>query len=236
MTTDHLPHLMVEGFFTTEKYTAAPRRGPEFTLPARDSSHSEKLRTELASASEDNAARRSNGSDAEEPPIQLVVESDPDHLLSIESLDLQSEGIEVVSAKVENGVHIAVVHVPPGKLLHFRKRIEEFETQQTRKGSPKNQKLIVSISRIRLATIEHLWTDDSAFPAQTEKIWWEVWVRKLGGQNIWSAFRVTAESTGVGLTVGKDTIEFPDRIVGLVFGTIIVAKDHQRVGLLLNPK
>src|SRR4051794_19351923 len=122
MTTDRLLHLIVEGFFTAEKYTATPRRGPEFQLPARDSSHSENLRTDLASASEDNAARRSTGNDVEEPPIQLVVESDPGHLLRIESLDLQSEGIEVVSAKVENGVHVAVVHVPPGKLLHFRKR------------------------------------------------------------------------------------------------------------------
>ena len=44
-------------------------------------------------------------------------------------------------------------------------------------------------------------------------------MRKLGGQNIWDAFALSAKSGLVGLTVSTDTIEFPDRIVGLVFGT-----------------
>lgn len=35
MTPDPLPHLVVDGFFGTEKYTAAPRKGPDYPLPAR---------------------------------------------------------------------------------------------------------------------------------------------------------------------------------------------------------
>ena len=192
MAPDRLPHLMVEGFFGTEKYTAAPRRGPDFALPARDASHPTRLRAELDAAARTNATERASCDD--ESPIRLVIQSDPEYRMSVESLDLRSEGIEVVSAKVETGIHTAVVHVPPGKLLHFLRRIEEYETQRSSKGVPKNQKLIDSIARIRLATVEHLWTDDTSFPARAEKIWWEVWVRKLGGQNIWNAFQLSARS------------------------------------------
>ena len=166
MADERLRHLIVEGFYSTEKYTATPRPGPDFALPARDRlPHAAAVGSQLDAAQQANALARDPA--AEEglaPPIRLVVESDPGHLLKIDSLDAPSRGIEVVASRIEGGVHVAVVHVPEGELLYFRKRIEEYETQNSAGGKPKNQKLIESISRIRLATLEHLWTDEAEFP------------------------------------------------------------------------
>ena len=227
MTTDRLPHLIVEGFFTTEKYTAKQGFGPDCPLPVRDrTAHCNSVKSQFEKIRGENEQKRGNETTDDEPaPISIEVRSEPGYFLNLDSLENKAKGIEVACVRTEGDIQIATVQVPEGSLTHFLKVTEKYISEDTKGTSktppkPKHQDLIARVSELRLATLRSFWTDDeSDFPAQTQQIWWEVWVRKLGGQNIWNAFRVTAESTGVGLTVGKDTIEFPDRVVGLVFGT-----------------
>jgi hypothetical protein len=59
MSRQKLPHLIVEGFFVKEKYTAAPRRGPEFDLPARDrASHGTSVLEQLQKVRGENELNR----------------------------------------------------------------------------------------------------------------------------------------------------------------------------------
>jgi len=227
MTTDRLPHLIVEGFFATEKYTAKQGFGPDYPLPARDrTAHGNSVKSQLEKIRGENEQKRGNETTDDEPaPISIEVRSEPGYFLNLDSLENKAKGIEVACVRAEGDIQIATVQVPEGSLTHFLKVTEKYISEDTKGTSktppkPKHQDLIARVSELRLATLRSFWTDEeSDFPAQTEKIWWEVWVRKLGDQNIWDAFRGTAESSGVGLTVGKDTIEFPDRVVGLAFGT-----------------
>lgn len=225
MSSERLPHLIVTGFFGKDKYTATPRPGPDFNLPARDrTAHGSSVREQLQKVRGENDESRGVSPDQEESaPIVIEVRSEPGFLLKLESLEDKRKGIEIACVRQEGDVQIATVHIPEGALTHFLKRAEEYlnaDTKGTEKtpAKPKHQELIATIGHIRLATLRSFWTDDdNEFPPTDRKVWWEVWVRVVGGRSIWESFRILAQSNG--LTVGSDTIQFPDRVVGLVYGS-----------------
>lgn len=224
MSSERLPHLIVTGFFGKEKYTATPRRGPEFIVPARDrTAHGTSVHEQLQKVRGENAQTRgSTSGDEESPPIAIEVRSEPGFLLKLESLEDKRKGIEVACVQQDGDVQVATVQVPEGALTHFLKRAEEYlndNTKGTEKtpAKPKHQDLIATIGEIRLATLRSFWTDTEEFPLADKQIWWEVWVRVVGSTSIWDSFRLLAHAAG--LTVGQDTIRFPDRVVGLVHGT-----------------
>lgn len=227
MSGPHLPHILVEGFFRTERYTSRPGFGPSFALPARDNvSHGNSVRSQLEKIRGDNELLRGNDETEDAPsPISIEVRSEPGYILNLDSLENKAKGIEVACVRNEGEIQIATIQVPEGALTHFLKVTERYineETLGTAKTPPrpKHEDLVARISELRLATLRSFWTDEECeFPDPAKPIWWEVWVRKLGGQSIWDAFSLTARSDRVGLTVGTDTIDFPDRVVGLVYGT-----------------
>jgi hypothetical protein len=226
MPDEPLPHLFVEGRFLTEKYTYAgqpPVR--EIRLPVRDrTSHATTVREQLNQAREENERQRGVTTPPGEPaPIILEIRSEPGFDLKLDSVEDRRKGIEVACVRTEGDVQVATVHVPEGALTHFFKRVEEYLTEDT-KGTaktpahPKNQELIETIAQLRLATLRSFWTDEAVeFPPEHRSIWWEVWLRASGEQSPWDTFRLLAEDKG--LQVGTETIRFPDRLVGLVFGT-----------------
>jgi len=204
----HLPHLIVEGFFNTEKYASSPRLGPEFALPARDrTAHGTSVREQLQKVRGENEQNRGVQTEPDElAPISLEVRSEPGFVLKLDSLDNRQQGIQV----------------PEGALMQFFKFVEKYlaeDTKGTEKTPPKprHQDLIDCIAGVRLATLQSFWTDDKDFPQADTPIWWEVWVRVAGDQSPWDLFASLARANG--LTPGSDTIRFPDRLVGLVRGT-----------------
>jgi Subtilase family len=220
MSNEQLPHLIVEGFFGTEKYTAVPRRGAEFPLPARDrAAQGTTVREQLERIRGQNEQQRGVETKPNEPArITLEVRSEPGFVLNLDSLENRSRGIEVACVRQEGDVQIATLHVPEGALIHFLKRAEEYLTRQTGKGNARHQDLIDRITELRLATLRSFWTEEEAdFPATDNPIWWEIWLRAVGDQSPWDSFRMLAEANG--LQAGKDTIRFPDRLVGLIYGT-----------------
>jgi hypothetical protein len=221
MPDETLPHLLVEGRFGTEKYTYAgqpPVR--EVRLPIRDrTAHGMTVRDQLKQARDQNEQNRGLTTQPDEPaPITLEIRSEPGIDLKLDSLEDRQKGIEVACVRKEGDVQVAVVHVPEGSLTHFVKRVEEYLTKETDKGNPRHQDLIDRIAELRLATLRSFWTEETIpFPGNGESIWWEVWLRAAGEQSPWESFRMLAEAAG--LRPGRDTIRFPDRLVGLVYGT-----------------
>jgi len=150
--------------------------------------------------------------------IVLEIRSEPGFELALDKLEPRSQGVELACVREENGIRTAVIHVPEGKLGYFVKRVEQYLTEETQKGNPKNRELIEQISEIRLATLRSFWTDEGAeFPPANQAIWWEVWLRAGQDQGPWDTFRLLARAAR--LRPGEETIRFPDRIVALCYGT-----------------
>lgn len=225
MSSEQLPHLIVEGFFGTERYTAAPRRGPEFPLPARDRAvHGTSVREQLNKIRGDNEQSRGVQTEPDEPaPVPIEVRSEPGFVLNLESLENRAKGIEVACVRTEGDVQVATVQVPQGALTHFFKLVEKYLTEDT-KGTakkaptPRHQELLNRVAELRLATLRSFWGDtEEDFPPVDKAIWWEVWVIVRGDQGPWGSFRMLAEAQG--LAASTDTIRFTDREIGLAYGT-----------------
>lgn len=224
------PHLITPHDAATQRFTS-PSSGPRkrMRLPARTrGEHAQHLITQLQGiapvAAERAERQKALGVDAQ-LGIYLAFESDPDFELKFESLDISRSGIELCSVKrIADGRTQAVVFVPDGKIEFFLKRLEAYrdENSKPRKpggtARPKNQDLIESISNIRIAVLEALWTDDrNRFPTQATATTWEVWLRRTGGQDRLAWLRDNARQFR--LTIGDQAIAFIDRTVVLVHGT-----------------
>jgi hypothetical protein len=89
MTPEQLPHLFVDSFFGTEKYTAAPRKGPDFVLPARDrTAHGTSVRDQLNKIRGDNEKNRGVETPPDKPaPVPIEVRGEPGFVMKLESLE-----------------------------------------------------------------------------------------------------------------------------------------------------
>ena len=150
----------------------------------------------------------------------LTVRSDPGYELKADSLERRQSGIELLGVTIENGVMIAKVFVPKGKYIQLLGILDEYETQLSKFGAPKNLELVESIATIGLATVRDLWQDvDTLFPPDGKAIWCEAWLRvgKEVPETIHARFVAAAQAAG--LSVSSRYVAFPERVVTLVYGT-----------------
>jgi hypothetical protein len=78
--------------------------------------------------------------------------------------------------------------------------------------------LVESISEIKLAALEALWTEERVpFPPRNERRVWEAWLRREG--DIDHLERLRRFAPRFELTVGDEVINFVDRVVVLVTAT-----------------
>lgn len=134
--------------------------------------------------------------------------------LAFKSLDLPSEGIELLNFKEVDGVQYATCFVPEGKLAVLVKKVRDYIQANTPTGKPKNNDLVASIQSIGMATIEAFWTDEVPLPDDNEVHWWEVWLRRdkdMQAEVCLQRFAATAEI--LNLTLAESWMAFPDRVV-----------------------
>lgn len=218
-----LPHILVEHTARTEPYRHPRTSGPPPLLPPRDrETHGTKLLSRLdhlKQEAESMGREQAAFAVGIENGIYVEFESEPDFKLKIESLENARAGIELINVREVDSKTYAVCFVPEGKVSHFVKLIETYLEQETKKGKPRNRSLVESISDIRKAVLEALWTDDkSELPEDDDVCWWEVWLRTGDDRNAFSRF--FREHAGrIGLHVTKHEIQFPDRTVVLASGT-----------------
>ncbi len=225
------PHLVDPREATSRRFTS-PKSGPRgrLDLPPRErAAHARRLIEELAQVAPE-AQQRAEAQKAEGLDtgigILLAFESEPGFELKFESLEFAPSGIELCAVKRLPDNHmLATVFVPEGKLAFFLKRIEAYrdsDTRPRRDGTtrPKNQDLVDSISHIKLAALEALWTDDPRlYPEADQAITWEVWLRRSNEVDHLTRLREHAERFG--LVVDENSIKFIDRTVVLVHGTAV---------------
>ena len=219
-------HIIINEPGQQRDYTSTQRGREEFSTPPRDRRvHARRLLNDLSQATT-NAIAQAEETGHTIHDICLEIVGEQDYELKIESLqDLRLRPpIEVLSVKrVDNQVH-ATIYVPENKLTNFVRKIERYETKDTKSKHPRPQSedLVAGISGIRFPVLHSFWTDDeNLFPSSnTERIWWEVWIRVLRSENHDDAFAsfvaITADSS---LRISQHAIKFPERLVFLAHGS-----------------
>ncbi|MAT16926.1 MAG: serine protease [Planctomyces sp.] len=210
------PHFYLPNHGTPENYTSTNRGRGKFEAPPRDRvQHANKLLNELRQARDtaDEELKKTPAT-TDLHHIPLVFEEAADSKLKVESLEDKRRGIRVVNVRVQNGLKVATVAVPKGKIDHFENRIRDYAALDTTKGSPRHEKLITPISAIRLAVLADYYTDaDGKLPRQDEELWWEVWLDTASVKNAIELFRDEAKKQG--LLVSDNTVVFPEVAVVL---------------------
>lgn len=219
-----LPHLLIKNSVSTESYSR-PKKGMvgvEPKTPARDrQTHAQQLLEQIQQVQlqekEIIEQQKAFGLDVSNG-IYLAFESEPDFELKFPSLEFQPSGIELCAVKLVNQQTVATVFVPEGKLTHFITKISQYQLENTPKNQPKQKGLVESITAIKLAAIDALWTDEqNLMPDAGESIWWEVWLRHSAKIDYEAFFREHAPQ--LDLKVGAESIKFSDRSIVLIFGT-----------------
>jgi len=225
---NRLPHLLVSGTATTNRYTR-PKTVVTSNLntPLRNrAQHAKHLLQQLENAQIQEISiiqeQKAFGLDTENG-IYLSFESEPSFELKFDSLELQRSGIELCSIKQADDKTIATVFVAEGKLTTFLRKISQYRDEDTTPhnqktpSKPKNKDLVESISAIKLAALKELWTDSpELFPVTNEIIWWEIWLRNSKKIDYEAFLRKHAQQ--LEMTVSTEAIHFLDRTVLLVNG------------------
>lgn len=222
------PHLFDPNAATSQPYRSPkPGRGQNLSLQQRDrAQHAARLLGQLEGiepvTQQRVADQKAEGVDGGHG-IYLVFDSAPGFDLKFESLDFGPSGIELCAVrKLPNNLVQATVFVPDGKLSFFLKRVTDYRDEDTKPNKegdtrPKNEDLVASISDIRVAALEALWTDrPDLFPAPQQDITWEVWLRRTASVD--HLTRLREHAARFNLTVGDDIITFIDRTIVLVHG------------------
>jgi len=215
-------HIIINEPGQERNYTSTHRGGGEFVTPPRDRRvHARKLLSDVDQARDDaNAHAEETGHIINDLCLEIIGEQD--YALKIESLEYLRSGIEVRSVKrLGNRIH-ATIYVPEGRLANFVRKIERYERENTRGNRPKNEDLVAGISGIRFPVLRSFWTDDeNLFPSSnTERIWWEVWIRVAPLENPDDAFAsFVATTADSNLRISQHAIKFPERLVFLAYGS-----------------
>lgn len=212
-----LPHLQLVGGVTGVPYTRVGGGGAPFAFPPRDRvTQGKSIRDNLTAAVSTAAAEhKTQASEKESKGIQLAMESHVGFALKLESLESRLAGIELLHARTEGSVEKAVIFVPRDKIDVLLKKIDQYETATTPKGHPRNQPLIDSIERARLAVAKDLWSDARAFPTTDAPIWWEVWsFYRDDPAARYNELAAACQSRK--LDISSRRLEFAERIVTLV--------------------
>ena len=224
-------HIIVTAGPETEGFTSRRAGGAKaFDRPPNRIQHSQGLTQALTTAVEEASVRR--GAEAAAAPADLGIyvqfQAPAGVDLKLESLENKHAGIEVRgvhrtrAAAGEASVETATVFIPEGKVGHFLTRFQQYATEDTETGKPKNRELVDRIAAIQLATLRALWTDDAAeFPPDEALTWWEVWLRRdheAAGAEV-QRFEVFAHAHNLDLGVRR--LAFDDRTVCLVRATAV---------------
>ena len=208
--------------FTTRK-TA---RSKPFERPANRAEHARRLTAALNRAVDQGVAGPRKVALAEQGKTGILVafRAPQGVELNLRSLENKRAGIDVrdvtrlARRDEQMFVETATVFIPQESVSHFRAKFEQYATQDTKKGYPRNRDLVDRIAAIDLARLRALWTDrPEDFPTDDTPIWWEVWLQSDGEGHEIQRLRTFARQAGI--RVGARHLTFPDRTVCLVLAS-----------------
>ena len=213
-------HLFIRGTAQAQHYVPTWRGKIRFRTPPRDApvNHGTRLAAALEQAAVDQQQEPEITAQGI-PVVPLVLASEPEFTLYLQSLDNQRLGLELVNVRNQaDGSQQATVHIPAAKIPKLIQKFVDYAHTLTRHGKPANQRLAESISELRLAMLRNgdYWMDSGPLPAPDEEFWWEIWLRSDGDPAvIATSFR--QEATRLGIRVSDQESRFPDYVVILAY-------------------
>jgi len=202
------------------------RDGKSPPPPSQRQAHGEYLSERLESAFDaahgQRTSERAINVEGTIDGICVQFESFPGYELALQSLEPRSSKVHPELRAVKNVtvedrvVQLATVFVPDQQVGGFLRKFEEYVTEDTSGGNPRNQNLVERIADVRLATLEAFWTEPmELFPPPDERSWWELWLRERDGVEA----RVASFAEQTDVTVGLSRLIFSERRVMLVRAT-----------------
>jgi hypothetical protein len=206
------PHLFIHQPPRAERFTSPASGGGVSRSKARDrASHGAQLKAEFEDA-------LPSGED-EASVFRFEFESEPGFTLELESLESERKGIELLNVRRAGDTMFATVLIPRGNLSHFLGLFEDYLAKTRGKNNnPANKSLVESISHVRRASVQSLWTDSrDRFPSGDGALWWEVWLR--GRQEDAVTFQSVVRQAG--LLVSQRPLLFADRAILNLYATVL---------------
>jgi hypothetical protein len=231
------PHIVLRNVSQAERFqrpgTGGTRRFPS-RVPDR-AAHAAGLLQQLQ-ASEGAASsavmRRANTLTQAENGMYLTIEGRPDEPLLTERLERRKKNIELLTVNEEADRTTATLFVPEMSREFLVKTIEDYRTKdepRAREPEPKGRRLVEGIGAIRPATMRDLWADiPERFPAETEVIDWEVWLRPSASER----FRQAAREAGA--IVGNSSLLFPEEVVVFVRTSLAILSQLNEATLSIS--
>ena len=207
-------------------YVSAGRVG-KFSYPKRDKNeHAKFIKNLIEKSYLYDKKQRQVIATRHKKGIYLEFASAPSYDLEIRSLENRTNGISLLNVheNKETGVIKATVYIPEGKESFFLKKIEEYQYKNTKKGNPKNEKLVASIDDVRCAVVESFWFGNKDAMPKINKKWCEVWFRVPVKKNVDTDIeKVESEINDVclklNIQIKPERIIFPERIVKLIYAS-----------------
>jgi Subtilase family len=238
-------HLFIHGLAKAEKYKILGKPMKGKPIPFRDKiSHSKKLLSKFENIWTEkekiNQQRYAEQITTKEGTYLSFISALGHDLItkSLERFNKDSKkSIRLLNVKetlIEGKVLMqATVYIPAGMEGFFIKKILDYQDEGkiTKKGKPKNEKLVNSIEDVSIALLESLWTDNiQIIPTENSK-WCEVWLNVNTKENKEkeqiASFIITLER--IGIEYKNNDIIFPERAI-----LLINANQKQLVELILQ--
>lgn len=145
--------------------------------------------------------------------------------LAIKSLENRTSGIHLLNVHedLEAKTVKATVYIPAGKENYFIKKVEEYASELTKSGNPRNNNLIGSIEDVKLAILDSFWIGEKTdMPGEASSVWCEVWLRYDFQQNYKESWKNSEDSIvqicqDINIQINSERIIFPERIVKQIY-------------------
>jgi hypothetical protein len=149
--------------------------------------------------------------------VTLTIDGELSDRPRLEALASKQAGIKV-KAKERPGSKVRVtIDCPASEADRLAADVAQFAT--VKKSARKNEPLVRSIAKVRLAMVDDFWQDAGPPPAHSTPLWWEVWLhgRRANAAERFDRFRELASPLGI--RTGSRFIAFPENVVLVAYGT-----------------
>ncbi len=215
-------NILLTGITEPLQYKPKSSGGGKKRIPERSdiSSHAQNVSSKYEIALRDALLSREQIAAIKLKGTYAVFSSMQDFDLVTKSLENRPSGIRLLNVQTDGGITKATVFIPEGKEDFFRKRINQYATEKTKNGNPKNADLIASIEDIKLAMVESFWTDKLDKLPNTISVNCEVWLRYDDGKDLpWTLveeeFHQLCDEYGIIVNKARHIL-FPERTVKMV--------------------
>lgn len=218
MAGERFRHIFIQGPSRIQGFTSPQRGGSSPKIPVRDPDrHSQYLRRRLENAWETAENQRRAVAHVERDGTYIDFVSEPGFDLILKSLEARRSMIRLLNVHRE-GLEgeeqtKATVYLPFSKRGYFLRKLNKYSESPEALRSRKNQKLVDSISDIRLSILESFWQDEKHLLPTEVPRWIEVWLSS-DKDDVIERFRKLLSDEKVEIVDGN--LKFPEKSVLLI--------------------